>query len=819
MVNSDKPDIATRDTDPAVLRAYLAAIVESSDDAIIAKDLNGIIQSCNAAAERLFGYTASELVGQSIRILIPPDRQTEEDDILSRIRRGERIDHFETVRLTKDGRPLDISVTVSPVRNASGTIIGVSKVARDITERKRAAAALAAQQEWFRVTLASIGDAIIASDAEGRVTYMNGVAETLTGWTNGEAQGRPLAEVFRIVNERTRERVENPAAVVVRSGHVVGVANHTVLIGRDGAEHPITDSAAPIRDDTGRILGVVLVFRDVTVERRTEEALDEQREWLETTLQSIGDAVIATDVRGQIVFMNPIAEHLTGWPIASARRRPCGDVFKVINETTRRPVENPVTRVLQGGVIVGLANHTLLISKDGTERPIDDSGAPIRNRDGRVVGAVLVFRDVSERRRVEAEREASARERERLLVAERSARTEAERANRLKDDFVAMVSHELRTPLNAILGWTELMLQKPDDAALAARGLEVVARNTRLQTQLISDLLDVSRIVSGKLRLDMQAVDLVSVIDAAIETVEHSAHAKAVSIERQLDTTLGPVAGDAARLQQVVWNLLSNAIKFAAKGGRVRVILRRAGSDAQIVVEDNGTGIRPDFLPYVFDRFRQADASRTRRFGGLGLGLSIVKSLVEFHGGTVSAESDGEGRGATFTIALPIAAPPGVDAAVATAAPATSAIGVSLAAIRVLLVEDEADAAEYVKRLLEGYGATVVVATSARDALDAIVTMQPDILISDIGLPEMDGYRLLERVRSIDTSAVANVPAIALTAFARSEDRTRALLAGYQAHLTKPIQSNELVATVASLADLVSSRRARISGDGTNRAQ
>ena len=791
---------------------YLAAIVESSDDAIIAKNLDGIIQACNAAAERLFGYQPGELIGQSVRVLIPPDRQREEDDILARIRQGDRVDHFETVRLTRDGRPIDISLTVSPVRDASGAIIGVSKTARDITQRKQAAAELAAQQEWFRVTLGSIGDGIIASDPDGHVTYMNGVAERLTGWTNGDATGQPLVDVFHIVNETTRQPVENPAGLVIRSGHVVGLANHTVLISRDGTERPITDSAAPIRDDHGRILGVVLVFRDFTEQKRAEEAIAEQREWFETTLESIGDAVIATDVRGRIVFMNPIAEHMTGWRIDAARDHACTEIFNIVNETTRRVVENPVTRVLQDGVIVGLANHTILIAADGTERPIDDSGAPIRNRDGRIVGVVLVFHDVSDRRRLETEREAAAGERERLLVAERTARAEAERANRLKDDFVAMVSHELRTPLNAILGWTDMMLRKQNDQATVARGLDIVARNTRLQTQLISDLLDVSRIVSGKLRLDMQSVHLASVIDAAVETVQHAADQKGVEIERQLDTSIGPMAGDPARLQQVVWNLLSNALKFTPKGGRVRIVLRRTGSQAEIIVEDNGAGIRPDFLPYVFDRFQQADASRTRRFGGLGLGLSIVRSLVEFHGGTVQAASAGEGKGATFTIGLPTGAPAELRREVLATARNESVEDISLANIRVLVVEDEPDAAEFVTNLLESHGADVVSAASAREALAAVAHARPDILLSDIGLPEMDGYQLIEQIRKMDVATGGAIPAVALTAFARSEDRTRALRAGYQTHLAKPIESTELVATVASFAELVNARRRDASG-------
>ncbi len=798
--------------------AYLAAIVASSDDAIIAKNLDGVIQAANAGAERIFGYTPAELIGQSIRILIPQDRQAEEDAILARIRGGERVDHFETVRLAKDGHPVDVSITVSPVRDASGAIIGVSKIARDITERKRAAAALAAQEAWFRVTLASIGDGIIASDPDGSVTFMNSVAETLTGWRNEEARGRPLADVFHIVNEKTRIAVDNPAGLVIRSGNIVGLANHTVLIGRDGTERPIADSAAPIRDERGRILGVVLVFRDFSDQRRAEEAIAEQREWFETTLESIGDAVIATDVRGRIVFMNPIAEHLTGWRIEAARDRPCTDVFDIVNEATRRRVENPVTRVLQDGAVVGLANHTLLIASDGTERPIDDSGAPIRNRDGRIVGVVLVFRDVSDRRRADLEREAAATDRERLLIAERTARAEAEAANRLKDDFVAMVSHELRTPLNAILGWTELLIKDPTDVGLAHRGLDVIARNTRLQRQLISDLLDISRIVSGQFRLEMQSVELAALIETAVDAIEPTAQAKDIAIEQDLDRGIEPIASDPARLQQVVWNLLSNAIKFSAPAGRIRITLRRTGSAAEIVVADDGAGIPSHFLPHVFDRFKQADGSRSRRFGGLGLGLSIVKNLVEFHGGTVRAESLGEGHGATFTVTLPLAAPALLREGALTPAvsPAALAEQVSLAGLRVLVVEDEADAAAFVQELLRGYGAEVAIVTSAQAGLDYLERNPADMLISDIGLPGIDGYQFLEHVRRREPAQGGHIPAIALTAFARSEDRTRALLAGYQAHLPKPVESAELVATVASFTDLVKNKRVAAEGQGNH---
>jgi PAS domain S-box-containing protein len=788
---------------------YLAAIVESSEDAILSKNLDGIIQSCNAKAQQLFGYDASELVGRSIRLLIPPDRQGEEDEILTRIRRGERLDHFETVRVAKDGRPIEVSLSVSPIRDGNGEIIGVANSARDITEPKRLARELAAQREWFRVTLGSIGDAVIASDPDGRVTFMNEAAQKVTGWSASDATGLPLADIFRIVNEKTRQPVDNPAALVMRSGHIVGLANHTVLIDRSGREHPIADSAAPIRNADGWILGVVLVFRDVTEERRAEDAIAEQREWFETTLESIGDAVIATDLQGRIAFMNPIAEHLTGWRLAEAQQRPCGEVFNIINENTRRAADSPVARVLAEGTVVGLANHTVLIAADGTERPIDDSGAPIRSRDGRIVGVVLVFRDVSERRRGEVERRDAALERERLLEGERAARADAERASRVKDEFVAMVSHELRTPLNAILGWTQLMVKPGGGPDVIRRGLEVISRNTRLQAQLISDLLDISRIVSGKLRLDVEEVDVASVVGDAIDTIQGDADAKRITIQRDLDERAGTIAGDPARLQQIVWNLLSNAIKFTPEAGRIVVRLWRTGSNASITVTDSGVGIRPEFLPHIFDRFQQADQSITRRFGGLGLGLSIVKHLVDMHGGSIRAESAGIGQGASFTIVLPASA--GARAEDRAPADVRHREAVhpyeSLNGIRILVVEDEPDTRDFLDRFLRGFGAEVLVAQSAEEALARVREDRIDLVVSDIGLPHVDGYDLMHRIRQMPANDGGAIPAIALTAYARTEDRTRAFRAGYQAHLAKPIEPTELVATIASFADLVEGQR------------
>ncbi|HEU4890752.1 MAG TPA: PAS domain S-box protein [Vicinamibacterales bacterium] len=803
-----KTAVVKRPSGEARARAYLAAIVDSADDAIISKDLDGVIQWGNAAAERMFGYRQDELVGRSVRILIPAAHQHEEDLILARLRKGERIEHFETKRVRKDGQILDISLTISPVKDSAGKIIGVSKIARDITAQKRAGFELAAQQAWFRITLSSIGDAVVAADPQGRVTFVNATAERLTGWPEPEAVGRPLHDVFNIINEATGQPVENPVSLVMKLGHMVGLANHTVMIARDGTKRPIADSAAPIRDAEDRMLGVVLVFRDITEERRAEEALAEQREWLETTLESIGDAVIATDVHGGVVFMNPVAEYLTGRTAAFARGRSFHEVFRIVSEQNRQVVEDPVGRVIADGGVVGLGQPTLLVAADGTERPIDESAAPIRNRDGRIIGVVLVFRDVSERRRVELERQAAAGERDRLLDAERAARADAERASRLKDEFVAMVSHELRTPLNAILGWTQLMTRGKNDAATVDRGLDIISRNTRLQAQLISDLLDISRIVSGKLQLEMQQVDLHRIATDAVETMRQEAVSKQVQLHQTLDPQAGTVAADPARLQQVLWNLLSNAVKFTPAGGRIDVILRRNGATAELLVADTGAGIRPEVLPHVFDRFHQADRSITRRFGGLGLGLSIVKHLIELHGGNVVAESRGEGHGATFRISLPVstgAAP----ADVAAPGRMESQPPVSLESMRVLVVEDEPDTREFLKRLLESHGAAVAVAVSADEALAALRDELPDVLVSDIGLPDVDGYELINRIRTGSPGEGSMIPAIALTAYARPEDRARALRSGYQTHLAKPVEPAELVMTIASFSSLTQRRRTR----------
>jgi PAS domain S-box-containing protein len=450
---------------------------------------------------------------------------------------------------------------------------------------------------------------------------------------------------------------------------------------------------------------------------------------------------------------------------------------------------------------------------------------PIRSSDGHVLGTFgTYFREAREpteheRQIVEGlarvaalaiERATAEDDRRKLLDSERAARAEAERASRMKDEFLATLSHELRTPLNAILGWSQILAGTARTPSDVADGLKTIERNARAQAQIIEDLLDMSRIVNGKVRLNVQRMALEPTLRASIDAVSPAAEAKGVRIQAILDSHAGPVLGDSARLQQVFWNLLSNAVKFTPRGGRVQVLLERIDSHVEASVTDTGEGIKPEFLPHVFDRFRQADATTTRRHGGLGLGLAIVKQLAELHGGSVRAKSAGEGHGATFTISLPVSALTSdevlrsdgslLQKTNASKQPTFLDIGTDLDGLKVLVVDDEPDIRSLVARLLQDRKAEVVTAGSAAEALDKLKSHRPHLLVSDIGMPNEDGYTLMKQIRALAPDDGGQTPAIALTAYARAEDRMRSIRAGFQMHIPKPVEPAELITMVATLA-------------------
>ncbi|HEV2884265.1 MAG TPA: PAS domain S-box protein [Pyrinomonadaceae bacterium] len=631
-----------------VARNLLAAIVESSDDAIVSKDLTGKINSWNKGAQRIFGYEAAEAVGRPITMLIPAHLQDEETEILGRIRRGERIDHFNTIRRRKDGTLLNISLTISPIKNERGEVIGASKIARDITDRERAEREIRFQANL----LDAVEQAVIATDLSGTIIYWNSFAEKLYGWTAAEALGANVLDITptRMMQDQADEILEN-----LKKGQ--GWSGEFMVRRRDGIEFPAYVTDSPIFDLKGELIGIVGVSIDNTARRRAEE------------------------------------------------------------------------------------------------------------------------------------------EREQLLASEREARAEAESANRLKDEFLATLSHELRNPLNVVIGYAEILRRsaEPSNPGFVIKAANVIHRNALAQSQLVSDLLDLSRLEMGKLSLNRQPIPLSTVINDAIETVREEASAKGVSVDVELKTEMLMVDGDPVRLGQIAWNLLNNAVKFTPAGGSVNVMLTENDGGGQFVVRDTGQGISADFLPHVFEIFRQGDASSVRRQGGMGIGLALVKQLVELHGGRVSAQSAGIGKGAELTVWLPqhkLAFTPATESTGSTGA---------LKSKFILVVDDSSETTEMLGKLLELEGAFVETARSGAEALEIANAKRFDLVVSDISMPEMDGYQLLRKLRQLP--AMENVPAVALTGYGRGADVERAHEEGFAEHLTKPLDLDKLLQVVRKLTE------------------
>jgi PAS domain S-box-containing protein len=529
-----------------------------------------------------------------------------------------------------------------------------------------------------------------------------------------------------------------------------------------------------------------------------QRAIREAQQRFRLLVDNIKDyAIFMIDPEGRVASWNSGAEHTLGYSSEEILGQPAARFF-----VPEGPGDDMLAREMQQARVAGRATSTgWRARKNGERLYVEGVLSAVRDDEGRLLGYAKLMKDVTARRRIEAERE-------QLLQSERAARGEAERTSRVKDEFLATLGHELRTPLNAILGWSQVLRRVGGGNAELAQGLMVIERNARAQAQIIEDLLDMSSIISGKVRLDMRTVDLPSVLEASVNAVKPAAEAKGIELELALDVTTHAVRADPNRLQQVFWNLLTNAVKFTPKGGRVSVTLERVNAQMKVSVADTGEGIDAAFLPYIFERFRQADASASRRHGGLGLGLSIVKQLIELHGGSINASSDGNGAGSTFTVELPALALD-VDAAARSASrhqPSRSmaeqsdayARTADLGGVRVLVVDDEPDARSLIERLLEDCDATVTTAASASEALEHVAREAPDVLLSDIGMPAEDGYSLMRRIRNL-TGEASRVPAIALTAYARSEDRDKALQAGYQMHLAKPVEPVKLIEMVTSL--------------------
>jgi PAS domain S-box-containing protein len=779
----------------------LQRLIEQSPLSVQILAPDGTTRQVNRAWERLWAISPAELASYNMLA----DAELERNGVMALIRRafaGEAVTippiPYRPDRGQHAGRVRWVGAYVYPVRDDAGRVEEVVIVHDDVTERREAELALADSRRRLQALFDTAQDAIFLADDRARYVDVNPAACALTGYARDELLRMSVWDVTPLPDHAAGDDLWRQ---FVEAGRLSG---EYVLRRKDGGA-VTAEYRAVANIEPGLHLSVL---RDVTERRRAADELVATRERLELALEASELGTFHCPMPlGTIVWNAKCSEHFFLPPDAEVDF----ELFYAIlhpddRARTREAVERAVFE--HGGYDIEYRT----VSPDGARvRWVRAIGRGFYDAAGRPTRFDGVTIDVTDRKRVEEERE-------RLLAAERAARAEAERASRMKDEFLATLSHELRTPLNAILGWAQILRGAPAAADDVAEGLDVIERNARAQTRIIDDLLDMSRIISGKVRLDVRRIDLWPVVLAAVETVRHAAGAKGVRLDVAAVGAGGAavVTGDPQRLQQVFWNLLSNAVKFSPGGSTVRVRLARADGRAEVSVADAGEGIRPDFLPFVFDRFRQADASTTRRHGGLGLGLSIVKQLAELHGGTVRATSAGPGQGATFTLTLPLAAtgtaPPGGGAAAGPTAPAgapppaeaepvfATAAALDLTGVVAVVVDDEPDARELVRRLLADRGARVVTAASAGEALDALRRVRPHVLVSDIAMPGEDGYALIRRVRALPAADGGQTPALALTAYARAEDRMRAVVAGFQHHVPKPVEPAELVTMVASLA-------------------
>jgi PAS domain S-box-containing protein len=756
----------------------LAAIVESSDDAIVSKSTRGIIRTWNAAAERMFGYTAAEAVGRHISLIIPAERLPEEERILARLISGERVDHFETERQRRDGRLIAVSLTISPIKDETGRVVGASKIARDISARKEAAERefqLRAQAEAIGAKFRAFFDqgALFAGimELDGTIIEANRLSWEGCGYTKDQVVGRmfchgpwwlPSQTLSRRIREATRRAC---GGETVRAELPYYVA--------DGSQRVVDLTILPIRNEAGTVVLLAPTGTDITDRKAAEEALRQSEERFHTLADNMSQLAWMADATGSVFWYNRRWFDYTGTTLEEMQ----GWGWTKLHHPDY--VDRVVARIQRSWDTGELWEDTFpLRGTDGTYRWFLSRAVPIRDEHGAVVRWFGTNTDITERRRLEEDL--------------RGLSNELTDVNRRKDQFLATLSHELRNPLAGVRNSLAVMQAAEADPATTARARAAMERQVAHMVRLLDDLLDVSRITRDKLELRPGRVDLGAVLDDALETARPMLRGAGLELIEARPAHPVYLHADAARLTQVFGNLLTNAAKFTPAGGRVWITVETGTGDVTVTVRDTGIGIPATQLAGVFELFTQVDATSDAARGGLGIGLSLVKRLVELHGGTVTAHSEGRGTGSAFVVRLPV-----VPTAPALPVPAASNDALQPSRTRrVLVVDDDHDSADCLALLLQDAGHTVDVARDGQAALERAEAFAPDVILLDIGLPRLDGYEVCRRLRAQPWGRHIHV--VALTGWGQEEDRRRTREAGFDRHLVKPVDPAALMASLAA---------------------
>ena len=784
-------------SDSAVTRLNSSAASDCSvivnsvvDRAILMLDVDGRVVSWNVGAKNIKGYTSDEILGQHISKFYSSediDAGVPEQHLANARDRGQS--EGEGWRVRKDGSRFWANSITTALRSSDGQLTGYANVTRELTAKLEVNIERLRTEQRFHQLIDAVEDyAIFMLDPTGRVATWNLGACKIKGYTEPEILGQHFS-VFYTADDRS---MDVPARILDRVRRDGRYEAESWRVRKDGSRFWANVVITALRGDDGTLAGFAKVTRDLTERRAAEEELRKSEERFRLLIEGVGDhAVFMLDPDGRVATWNSSAQRLVGYPPEEVLGRHFGLLFPHEDVSAGKPAWELARALAEGQ----WEDEGWRVRKDGSRFWANVVTTPLHNSRGELVGYAKVTRDLTERRHAEEMRRSLEREQAAREMAEAVAR-KAEETNRVQDEFLATVSHELRTPLNAIIGWAKILRQQELEPTLE-KGLEVIDRNAEAQLKIVEDILDVSRVITGKLRVEPKAIDLVPVVQAAVEAVRPLAAVKDIALDLVGCSEPCLLMGDPDRLQQVVWNLLSNAIKFTPSRGDVRASLSCKDGSVGLSVTDSGRGIEPEFLPHVFDRFKQADSSTTRRYGGLGLGLTLVRHIVELHGGQVAVESPGIGYGSTFSLTLPERAT--LSTPTVAERPSQNPYSGILDGLRAVVVDDDPDARELLSAVLNSGGAVVHTAASAHEGFDAVRKFRPDVLVSDIGMPGEDGLSFIRRIRELSSEEGGDVPSVALTAYTRDEDRDKALTAGFTMHMGKPISPNELVAALIKL--------------------